>query len=134
MKCPRDGTDMGTENLRGIEVELCQKCGGRWLDLDELGKLEATVTSTEDERRATIIYGDHASELKCPVCEKQMVTFDYRAHAVELDTCPDHGWWLDNGEEGRVRDIIAERVRDLDRSAGAEAGWHSFLGALNKKK
>jgi Zn-finger nucleic acid-binding protein len=134
MKCPRDGTDMPTDTLQGIEVKHCPKCGGRWLDLDELDKLESTVTSTEDERRATIVYGDHASEMKCPVCSKQMVTFDYRAHAVELDTCPDHGWWLDAGEDGRVREIIAERVRDLDRKSNAESGWHTFLGGLTKHK
>lgn len=134
MNCPRDGSETTTEDLRGIEVDACPQCGGRWLDLDELDKLEATVTSDESDRRATIIYGDVPSELKCPVCSRQMIAFDYRAHAVQLDTCPDHGWWLDAGEEGRVRDIIAERVRDLERSSAAESGWHSFLGGLMKKK
>lgn len=134
MKCPRDGTDMTIEHLRDIEVELCPTCHGRWLDLDELDKLEATVQSTEEERRATVMFGERPSELKCPVCEKPMITFDYRAHAVEVDTCTEHGWWLDSGEEGRVRDIIAERVRDLGRKYSAESGWHRFLGGLHKPK
>jgi len=134
MKCPRDGTDMTTEDLRDIEVELCPKCNGRWLDLHELDKLEATVASTEEERRATVMFGERPSELKCPVCGKQMTTFDYRAHAVELDSCPDHGWWLDAGEESRVREIIAERVRDLGRKYSAESAFGSFLGGLRRKK
>ena len=134
MKCPRDGTDMTTEDLRDIEVELCPKCHGRWLDLDELDKLEATVSSTEEERRATVVYGEIPSEIKCPVCGKQMKTFDYRAHAVQLDTCPDHGWWLDEGEDARVREIIAERVRDLGRKSSAESGFARFLGGLRRGK
>lgn len=134
MKCPRDGTDMTKEDLRDIEVERCAKCNGRWLDLDELDKLEATVTSTEDERRATIMFGERPSELKCPVCGKQMTTFDYRAHAVEVDACTEHGWWLDEGEDNRVRDIIAERVRDLGRKYSAESDFGRFLGGLRRKR
>lgn len=135
MKCARDGTDMATEKLHGIDVEHCPKCHGRWLDHDELEKLEATVPSKEEERRATIEFGERKSELKCPVCDKTMTLFQYRAYNLELDKCNDgHGWWLDSGEEGRVRDIIAERVRDLARSASAEAGWGRFLGGIKRKR
>lgn len=134
MKCPHDGTDLAKEDLRDIEVDLCPKCHGRWLDLDELDKLEATVASTEEDRRATVMYGERRSELKCPVCSKQMTTFQYRAHAVELDSCAEHGWWLDVGEEGRVREIIAERVRDLGRKYSAESAFGRFLGGLKRRK
>lgn len=134
MKCPRDNTEMTTEQLQGIEVERCPTCHGRWLDLDELDKLESTVASTEEERRATVMFGERHSELKCPVCGKQMTTFDYRAHAVELDSCTDHGWWLDAGEESRVRDIIAERVRDLGRKYSAESAFGGFLSGLRRRK
>ncbi|HEY8766618.1 MAG TPA: zf-TFIIB domain-containing protein, partial [Dehalococcoidia bacterium] len=88
----------------------------------------------EEERRATVTYAERASELKCPACDKQMIVFDYRAHAVELDMCDDHGWWLDAGEDERVRQIIAERVSDLHRASDAEAGWRSFFGGLQRKK
>ena len=135
MKCPRDGTELAVEPTLGIEVDRCTSCNGRWLDFDELDKLEATVPSTEAERRATITYGELTSELKCPQCEKQMKKFNYRAYDLELEMCDDeHGYWLDAGEEGRVRDIIAERVRDLERSAQAEAGWGKFLSGMRKKR
>jgi Zn-finger nucleic acid-binding protein len=80
------------------------------------------------------MFGERPGELKCPVCDKQMTVFDYRAHAVQLDTCQEHGWWLDAGEEVRVREIIAERVSDLHRAQDAEAGWRGFLGGLQRKK
>jgi Zn-finger nucleic acid-binding protein len=134
MNCPRDATEMIVQDLRGMAVHRCPQCEGVWLEHDELAELEATAASTEEERRATVTYGERPSELKCPVCDKQMIVFDYRAHAVELDMCEDHGWWLDAGEDERVRQIIAERVSDLHRASDAEAGWRSFLGGLQRKK
>jgi Zn-finger nucleic acid-binding protein len=134
MKCPRCQADLVAEQeYHGIVVDRCPSCDGRWLDLDELEQLEATVPSTAEERRATIRYSERRSELRCPVCEKEMTTFSYRAYSLELDVCDDHGYWLDGGEEARVREIIAERVHDLARSAAAEQSWAGFLGGLRRK-
>jgi uncharacterized protein len=131
MKCPRDDTDLAVEHHHGIEVDHCPTCHGRWLDHNELDQLEATVPSTEAQRSATIQYAKHESEINCPVCGKQMVAFNYRAYNLELDTCEDeHGFWLDAGEDGRVRDIIEERIRGLQRSVSAEASWGGFLDGL----
>jgi Zn-finger nucleic acid-binding protein len=133
MKCPRDQAELAVEQQNGIEVDHCPQCNGRWLDHDELDRLEATVPSTEGERVATIQYARRDSELKCPKCDKPMTAFDYRAYNLELDSCEDqHGFWLDAGEDGRVRDIIEERVRGLQRSTSAEAAWSSFLEGLGR--
>ena len=122
-----------TERNHGFDVARCPQCNGRWLDYDELDRLEASTGATEAERRATIEYGEHPSELDCPVCGKRMITFDYRAYSLELDECSEgHGYWLDAGEEGRVRDIVNERVRGLERSASAEAAWGRFVGGLKR--
>jgi hypothetical protein len=60
-----------------------------------------------------------------------MTAFNYRAYNLELDTCAEaHGFWLDGGEDGRVRDIIEERIKGLQRSSNAEAAWDNFLGGL----
>ncbi|MGH2671172.1 MAG: zf-TFIIB domain-containing protein [bacterium] len=134
MDCPRCQTELVQEAHRGIEVDHCPACNGRWLDHHELDLLEATVPSTEEERRATIQYGDRDSDLACPMCGKPMTAFNYRAYSVELDTCRDeHGYWLDAGEDGRVRVIIDDRIRGLERSASAEAAWGRFLGGLKGK-
>ena len=131
MNCPRDGTELIVEHHHGIEVDHCPACNGRWLDHHELDQLEATVPSTEDERRATIQFAKKQSDLNCPRCDKPMSAFNYRAYDLELDSCEDeHGFWLDAGEEGRVRDIIEERVKGLSRAASAEAAWGGFLDGL----
>jgi Zn-finger nucleic acid-binding protein len=62
-----------------------------------------------------------------------MIAFNYRAYNLEIDTCKDeHGFWLDSGEDGKVRDIIAERVRGLERAASAEASWRGFLNGVRR--
>ncbi len=133
MKCPRDGAELAIEHHRGIEVDHCPTCNGRWLDHHELDELEATVAS-EGERRATIEYAKRPSELDCPVCSKRMRAFNYRAYNLEIDTCEDeHGFWLDAGEEGRVSDVMEERVRGLARSASAEEAWGKFLGRVGQR-
>lgn len=130
LKCPRDQAELIVEMHQNIEVDRCPECNGRWLDTHELGQLEAGVAN-EDERRGMIDYAKQPSELLCPVCSKTMITFNYRAYNLPLDTCEDqHGYWLDAGEEGRVRDVMEERVQGLARSATAEEAWGEFLGKV----
>jgi Zn-finger nucleic acid-binding protein len=132
LKCPRDQTELVIEKHAGIEVDHCPTCNGRWLDHHELDALEATVASEED-RTGTIEYATRPSELNCPVCAKPMRAFNYRAYNLELDTCEDeHGFWLDAGEEGKVRDVIDERVRGLARAASAEEAWGRMLGRVGR--
>ena len=131
MRCPRDETDLIEERVHGIEVDHCPVCNGRWLDHHQLDELEATRAAHDDHRSGMIQYAERDSELNCPVCGKQMVAFNYRAYNVELDSCEDeHGFWLDAGEEGRVRDIIDDRVKGLGRAAKAEAAWDDFLDGV----
>ena len=134
MKCPRDGTELAVEQHQGIEVDRCPQCNGFWLDHHELDQMEATVAPDEGQRRATVEYAKRPSELTCPACDKQMRSFNYRAYNLEIDTCEEqHGFWLDAGEEGKVRDIMEERVRGLARSASAEEAWGKFLGRVGRR-
>ncbi len=134
LKCPRDATELMIEHHKRTEVDHCPTCNGRWLDHHELDQLEALAAPDEDTRKAMVEYAKRPSELKCPVCEKEMRAFNYRAYNLEIDTCEDeHGFWLDAGEEGRVRDIMEERVRGLARAASAEEAWGKFLGRVGNR-
>ncbi len=134
LKCPRDETELKIEHHKGIEVDHCPTCNGRWLDHHELDHLEALAAPDEDTRKAMVEYAKRPSDLKCPVSEKEMRAFNYRAYNLEIDTCEDeHGFWLDAGEEGRVHDIMEERVQGLARSASAEEAWGKFLGRVGNR-
>jgi Zn-finger nucleic acid-binding protein len=134
MECPRDKTELAIEHHQGVEVDHCRTCNGRWLDHHELDQLESVAAPDEDTRRATIEYSKRGSDLDCPKCGKRMRRFNYRAYNLEMDTCQEgHGFWLDAGEEGRVRDIMEERVLGLERSATAEEAWGKFLGNMGRR-
>jgi len=128
MQCPRDGATLIEKRVHGIELEQCPDCQGRWLDHDELGALETTSAKDEAYRGGTVQFSNRESDLDCPVCGQRMTVFNYRAYNVELDTCDgEHGFWLDAGEDDRVRDVIADRVRGLNRAVQAEAAWDNLV-------
>lgn len=134
MQCPRCNVELLIEHHQGIEVDHCPSCNGRWLDHHELDQLERATVEDEDALRGMVQYAQRESELNCPVCGKRMLAFNYRANPLELDTCEDeHGFWLDAGEEGRVSDLIEQRVRDLNRAASAEDAWSEFLSGVSGK-
>lgn len=45
MKCPKDGYDLLTREMQGVQVDLCAHCGGLWLDKGEL----ETLIAREDQ-------------------------------------------------------------------------------------
>jgi Zn-finger nucleic acid-binding protein len=131
--CPRDQAELHIETHSGIDVDRCPQCKGGWLDEAELSQLEATVESTEEQRRAMIEYANRPSDLACPKCGKAMNAFNYRAYNLEIDVCEQrHGFWLDSGEAIRVREIVEDRVKGLERAEKAEAEWGGFIDDLRK--
>jgi Zn-finger nucleic acid-binding protein len=124
LDCPRDGTRLERASEHGITIDRCPTCKGAWYDQDELALLEATSGADADQRRGSIDYAVRESSLNCPVCHGELQAFNYRAYNLELDACKqEHGFWLDRGEDERVREIMRERIRGLERSAHAEAEW-----------
>lgn len=122
--CPRDGGSLTEQRLHGIPVDRCGTCNGMWLDPDELDRLEATAAD-EEVRRGMVEYAQRPSELPCPVCGRAMETFNYRANNLQLETCDEHGYWLDEQEDRAVLDLIKERRRGMGRVASAEAAWQA---------
>lgn len=69
-----------------------------------------------------------------PACGGEMYEFDYGGNALEIDACAQgHGYWLDGGEESRVRELIRQRARDLHRAATAESAFSGFLDQLRRQ-
>jgi Zn-finger nucleic acid-binding protein len=134
MLCPLGHGELHPETHGGLDLQACSQCGGSWLVHSELQDLEARVASDPVVLSGMIEYQPHPSERRCPVCDKTMYEFDYRANPLEIDACPDgHGYWLDGGEEARVRQLILQRARDLHRTASAEASFGAFIGGLRKQ-
>ena len=127
LSCPRDETALEVRDRKGIEVDQCPGCGGMWLDHHELDDLEDQAFDS-NQRKGMRVYAERASNIGCPVCSKPMRTFNYRAHNLQIDQCPEEcGFWLDPGEEKAVADLMRKRVRDLRRSSSAQVEWEKTI-------
>ena len=117
----------------GIEVDQCDRCKGIWLELDELDQLEDQAFD-DDELKGTLIFKSEQTEHKCPHCSGPLTRFQYRLNDLELEYCEEeHGFWLDEGEEARVLELMESRSKDMDRKYAAEATWGQTLSRFKSK-
>ncbi len=111
MKCPRDGNDLKQRTHEtNIEVDLCQKCHGLYLDKGELETIQETIEHNySKELKAIPDYVGRAFEMArqkivedtiCPKCNINMVSREYGyCSQIIIDICPQcSGIWLDHGE------------------------------------
>ena len=55
--CPRDGADMAKISFKtknNFEIDECSKCGGVWLDANELARLRGAFKTEKDRRDAAL--------------------------------------------------------------------------------
>lgn len=112
--CPRCDIKMNTIDLgaEGCVIDRCAECMGIFFDPEELESLTtASVSQVQGIDRARmirLIEEEGAAErkvryVKCPVCLKLMNRRNYGSlSGVVVDTCKEHGVWLDGGELGRI--------------------------------
>ena len=117
--CPRCGATMKQEIVDGLELDLCQACGGTWYDRGELEQHLAATTPTADDGdappdREFTREADRMDTryLKCPVCTSPMTRKNWgRLSGVIVDICGPHGLFLDPGELERIRDFEGSATR-----------------------
>ena len=122
---------MNTEDFRGIKIEECPKCGGRWFDRTELQKL---VEKTDEDLR-WIDFDAFEEKEKfqaksegkgCPKCGKAMDSMTYRDSKVVIDLCNKcRGVWLDRDEFEKIVKHLENLMWDTDsKKYTAELGKH----------
>ena len=118
MNCPRCSATLAVRQFKDIEVDRCPDCKGIWLDYHEMDDLEDSAVR-EDIVKGMRDYARRTGDLPCPHCSAMMDVFNYRAHNLPIEHCPnDHGYWLDHGEEERVLEVMKERSRGLAKIDG----------------
>ena len=131
MQCPRCSVNLQPATLDGFAVEQCPTCHGNWLSESELPQLEAEVEPDADWREGTVEWFEREDKMSCPVCGKEMESFDYRAEGVTLDTCKErHGYWLDAGEDRAIEAAMRKRVHEIEHADQAEVKWGEFIYKL----
>lgn len=110
-----------------MEVEKCSICQGMWFQEKEVDSLEDSIFP-EDAWKNSMITNVRDSDRKCPTCQAPMKVFKYRFEDLEVDYCINkHGFWLDKGEEERIKEVMKEYADDLDRRQKAEANLKNAL-------
>ncbi len=68
------------------------------------------------------------SGLTCPVCATGLKRFNYRLYDLELEFCSQgDGYWLDQGEDDRVIELMRKEEHAIDRSFDAEDRWRATM-------
>lgn len=109
-----------------IEVDHCQRCGGVWLDAEEMDLLlEGSQGREEIRQRITMEADTDEESRRCPICSKKMekarITREVSESRILIDRCErGHGTWLDGGELIALVQLSsfpeAHRIHDLLRN------------------
>jgi Zn-finger nucleic acid-binding protein len=111
LRCPRCPTPLSRLRIGGVDTDVCEECGGLWLDRLELSRFEHLESAFGDALVAHLSQFppaviDRSVRLRCPRHpEVVMLRRDFsRAIPVEIDECPAcGGLWLDTDELARIR-------------------------------
>lgn len=111
LRCPRSSLPLTRIRVGGIDTDVCEDCGGLWLDRTELARFQHPENVFGDALVAhlnqfppTLI--DHSIRLTCP--HHPDVAMLRRRFSpvvpVEIDECPECGGiWLDSDELAQIR-------------------------------
>jgi Zn-finger nucleic acid-binding protein len=122
MKCPKCDVDLRPQTDRGIEVQACPRCEGKWLTPSGLDQLENEAFDDEANKGSLFLVTREA-DLKCPVCGAGLKGFDYRFFDLQLDFCPEHGFWLEKDQDTRIVELMRGEAARLQKKFEAEDAW-----------
>lgn len=118
--CPKCRGYMLEQDLRGIQIDLCSRCEGIWLDRGELAVLAETPDDLPEADG-----GVNDTVYRCPRCSSALKERRYsQQYNLQIDVCAEcRGVYLDRGELNRIerfaKDVNAvftpERVGDFRR-------------------
>ena len=126
MKCPKCNVELQAKNNQGVDVHTCPKCAGMWFTPTELDEFEDLAIDPE-AKTGSLYLVTRPTAFKCPVCSETLSSFDYRFNDLQIDCCPEHGYWLDAGEDQRVLALMRQEVASKDRKFKAEDKWVDHL-------
>jgi len=137
MHCPIDNNELEKQSYEAdIEIDICPRCAGVWLDKGELETIEETIENDYIEELEkfpdyagsayTMALQKKAAEITCPDCNTAMERKEYAyTSQIMIDKCPKcHGIWLDKGEL-QALEIFFEKSR-LDARDLRKSFWISL--------
>ena len=129
MKCPNCNIDLQPRSDRGVDVNACPKCNGMWLTPSELDAFENTAIDPEVKAGSLYIVA-WPTKLKCPICSQNLKRFEYRFFELQIDCCPEHGFWLAAEDDQKILSLMKQEAVSLDRKFTAEEKWTKQLNHM----
>lgn len=119
LRCPRTGTPLARLRVGGVDTDVCEDCGGLWLDHAELARFDRPDAVFGDAivahlRQFAPGLVDRSQRLRCPrhpevVMQRRPYSTGVR---VEIDVCAACGGvWLDTDELAAIRDRRGGTIR-----------------------
>ena len=117
MQCPDCQNNLQPVNCKGIMIDECVRCKGKWFDRDELRR--AKDKTDEDLRWLDFDpFGKDAEQLSvaseggiCPKCSSKTSSLRYMDSKVVIDKCLNcKGVWLSPGEFAKVIRYLENKV------------------------
>jgi Zn-finger nucleic acid-binding protein len=130
--CPRCGVQMREREIQSHKTVECPICLGMFVEVDTFEQL----IRKQEERIGEVVREGGAEKsalnaqvvtyIKCPVCKGVMNRMNYgRISGVIVDFCRRHGYWLDDGELGKIARWVAtgglKEKYELEKEEAAEA-------------
>ena len=114
LTCVKCNSVLDRATFEGLEVDLCPRCGGLWLDRGEVTRA-ARLPETEISRlRKLMTESDEPPPLptesaaNCPACDGQLS--EVLLGTVHVEYCSScHGIFLDRGELEEALQAVRER-------------------------
>jgi Zn-finger nucleic acid-binding protein len=109
--CPRSSTPLTRLRIGGVDTDICEDCGGVWLDRHELARFKDPASTFGDALVAHLeqfppALMDPTARLRCPLHpDTVMLRRKFSPTTpVDIDECPACGGiWLDADELPRIR-------------------------------
>ncbi len=133
MKCPFCATALDHDDSapRGsIPVDRCPACRGCWLDRSALEGVHDGVW--ENLEQIGVTASETFSDYVCPHCAAMLMRVSPDEHPeLQVERCPScHGIWLDNGELGKLTDVVVEYAEQHRTLHERPEGWSAIRWVL----
>jgi len=130
LACPRDGALLThTRYAADVEVQVCPRCRGLWLDRESLRRLEGQPPDAPDapdesvpadvEKAFALARERKGRPPACLRCARRMERREYAyCSQILIDTCPYcRGVWLDGGELDAIERFLVVSREHAQASA-----------------
>ena len=147
MNCPRCQFTLSAVEYDGVQIEVCHKCQGEWLQAGELLKIvehhdevftaeEIASIAAVNKKIYTVENDDH-DELNCPACQgERMEHFNYAdTSGIVLHKCTKCGGiWTDKDQLKKIEAMVDGWKSDLNEDTAKYGATLAKVEAEEQKE